>query len=85
MYFGKHVCLYACVNTFGNPYPLPSNRRDLQRHIASGACVHCDYGSIPDAYSVQGDGGFVRGRKVDDAGDSLSEDSLTSSAGDSTD
>ncbi len=65
-----------------SPLPVCVNgcacRRDRKFHLASGLCVGVDYGSVPGAYAVLGDGGFVRGRKLDDDGNSMSEESMTS-------
>jgi hypothetical protein len=40
--------------------------------------VSQDYGTVPDAYVILGDGGFERGRKLDDDDNSMSEESATS-------
>ncbi len=53
-------------------------RRDLKSHLESGKCVSQDYGTVPDAYVILGDGGFERGRKLDDDDNSMSEESATS-------
>jgi hypothetical protein len=53
-------------------------RRDLKCHVASGLCVEQDYGSLPGSYGIHGDGGFTRGRRLDDNDDSMSEESMTS-------
>ena len=53
-------------------------RRDLKAHLASGVCVEVDYGSIPGSYVTLGDGGFVRGNRLDDNDDSMSEESMES-------
>lgn len=53
-------------------------RRDKKEHQKSGVCVLRDYGLVPDAYRIRGDGGFVRGKRMKTELDSASEDSATS-------
>lgn len=60
------------------PTSCALTRRDLKFHKSSNLCVQRDYGGIPLSYTINGDGGFVRGRRLDENGDSMGEESATS-------